>query len=121
MKRVLICAAIIAAMTAAGMMLEANTEDTAENVSARLSELPAIKDGRERTREAERVLEDWEDFCADNIFLTNNEGAFEVTVSLTKIAARARTDGDISEECAQAELLLRSYTRSRRLSLNNIF
>ena len=121
MKRVIICVSLIAAMAVTGVILDLSAADTAKNISERLSALPFVGDTGERAAEAEAILSDWEDFCVKNIFLVNNEGAFEITKTLIEIRAEAEKDDGVSEECEQAKLLLRSYTDSRRLSPDNIF
>ena len=63
-----------------------------------------------------------EDFCAENIFLTNNECAFEISQALFHISAELYSgDGDITEECRAARLLVEAYVRSCEPTLDNIF
>ena len=117
MKRAVICAALLAVMTVTGIMLDLYTERVTADISARLAELAVSQD----EASAAAISEDWERFCADNIFLTNNECAFEISEALVHIIAEIRDGDGVAEECAETGMLLDIYDKSRRLSLANIF
>ena len=121
----MICGLLIAAMITGGILISAYTESvtarTAEKL-VRLSGMTGTADKAELVGEAEAVSAEWEEFCANNIFLTNNECAFEISESLVHIIAELRTgDDDITEECEETVMLLDIYEKSRELSLANIF
>lgn len=125
MKRTVICVLMLAALTIAGLALSAYTEDvtarTAERL-VRLNEMTRTADRPELIAAAEAVSEEWETFCANNIFLTNNECAFEISEALVHIIAELRSgDDDITEECEETVMLLDIYEKSRAFTLANIF
>lgn len=116
---------MLAALTIAGLALSAYTEDvtarTAERL-VRLNEMTRTADRPELIAAAEAVSEEWETFCANNIFLTNNECAFEISEALVHIIAELRSgDDDITEECEETVMLLDIYEKSRAFTLANIF
>ncbi len=125
MKRLVICGLLIAAMITGGILVSAYTESVTARTSeklVRLNGMTGTADKAELVAEAEAVSAEWETFCANNIFLTNNECAFEISESLVHIIAELRTgDGDITEECEETLMLLDIYEKSRELSLANIF
>ena len=125
MKRLVICGLLIAAMITGGILISAYTESVTARTSeklVRLSGMTGTSDRAELVGEAEAVSAEWEEFCANNIFLTNNECAFEISEALVHIIAELRTgDGDITEECEETLMLLNIYEKSRELSLANIF
>lgn len=121
MKRVIICLVILTAMLTAGISIYICTENTADSLTARLRALErgAVADP---AAEAESISADWEDFCALNVFLTNLEGAAEVSESLARLAAKARYDtDDVAEECRVAEYTIEHFRASRALRIENIF
>ena len=125
MKRTIICAALLAAMIITGAALSLYTEEvtsrTAEKL-VRLEEMSYRADKAELVAAAETISADWETFCANNIFLTNNECAFEISEALLHIIAELRCgETDIAEECAETVMLLDVYEKSRALDLENIF
>ena len=125
MKRTVICAALLAAMIITGTVLSVYTENmtaqTAERL-VRLDEMSHTAGRAELVSAAEAISADWEAFCANNIFLTNNECAFEISEALLHIIAELRCgETDISEECAETVMLLDVYEKSRALTLENIF
>lgn len=125
MKRTVICAALLAAMIITGTVLSVHTENmtaqTAERL-VRLDEMSHTAGRAELVSAAEAISADWEAFCANNIFLTNNECAFEISEALLHIIAELRCgETDISEECAETVMLLDVYEKSRALTLENIF
>ena len=71
MKRTVICAILLTAMTVTGILLQMRVNMAAaetEKALLRIEDMPA---GGEREKAALRLSRDWEDFCAENIFLTN--------------------------------------------------
>lgn len=125
MKRTVICAALLAAMIITGTVLSVHTENmtaqTAERL-VRLDEMSHTAGRAELVSAAEAISADWEAFCANNIFLTNNECAFEISEALLHIIAELRCgETDIAEECAVTVMLLDVYEKSRALTLENIF
>ena len=121
----MICAALLAAMIITGTVLSVHTENmtaqTAERL-VRLDEMSHTAGRAELVSAAEAISADWEAFCANNIFLTNNECAFEISEALLHIIAELRCgETDISEECAETVMLLDVYEKSRALTLENIF
>ncbi len=121
MKRVIICLVIFAVMLSAGIGLYIHTESVSDDLTARLT---ALERGEvpDPVREAEAISADWEDFCAFNIFLTNLEGAAEVSETLVRLAAKARYDpDDIAEECRAAVLTAEHFRASRALRIENVF
>ncbi|MBP3855742.1 MAG: hypothetical protein IK990_09060 [Ruminiclostridium sp.] len=122
MKRTVICAILLTAMTVTGILLQMRVNMAAaetEKALLRIEDMPA---GGEREKAALRLSRDWEDFCAENIFLTNNECAFEISQALFHISAELYSgDGDITEECRAARLLVEAYVRSCEPTLDNIF
>ena len=125
MKRLVICGLLIAAMITGGILISAYTESVTARTSeklVRLNGMTGTSDSAELVGEAEAVSAEWEEFCANNIFLTNNECAFEISEALVHIIAELRTgDDDITEECEETLMLLNIYEKSRELSLANIF
>ena len=99
MKRAVISALIIAALAATGLFLYADTKAAAADVTARLAELEKTPD----LSAARELSKKWEDFCSRNIFLTNNECAFEISQVLVRITAGIETGellfgGDVDPE-----------------------
>ena len=121
MKRAIICFVILAAMLSAGIALYIRTENVSDELTARLG---AIERGEvsDPLAEAQAVSDEWEEFCAFNVFLTNLEGAAEVSESLVRLVAKARYDtDDISEECLTARYRIEHFRASRAIRLENIF
>ena len=125
MRRVVICALLLAAMTALGVFIYTDTENvTAEAVQELelLEQAALIGDRQYIAVNAKKLSERWESFCCNNFFLTNNEGAFEVSQSLVRIIALAEGNADgTAEECREARMLVELYAESRRMSIANIF
>lgn len=120
MKRAVICTLIISVLAVTGLILYSDTKAVTADVSARLSELAAAPD----PALAEDIAEEWEDFCARNIFLTNNECAFEISLILARVSAGISTGEeteDIREDCLNAQKLLAIYERSCSPAPENIF
>lgn len=121
MKRVIICAAILAVMLSAGIGLYIRTETVADRLDARLA---ALERGMisDPFKEACSVSSEWEEFCAVNVFLTNLEGAAEVSGSLVRLIAKAGYDADdIAEECLAARYQLEHFRAGRAFRIENIF
>ena len=119
MKRALICAVILAAMVTAGTMLYIRTDSFIDGLDARLSKLSEAGNAAD---EAAAISAEWEDFCAANVFLTNLEGAAEISETLVRLTAAALYDrDDIAEEVLAARYQLAHFRESRRLCLDNIF
>ena len=71
---------------------------------------------------ADAIEEEWNGFCSKNIFLTNNECAFEISLTLARLSARIRSgETDISEDCETAGRLIRIYEKSCLPTPENIF
>ena len=122
MKRTLVCIAILAVMTVTGIALDIHTERVTGDIYSRVAALTAVKEHDVLEREAVSISRDWEDFCAKNIFLTNNEGAFEISEALAHIVSEIKTgDDDVAEECIETQMLIEMYVKSRALSPENIF
>lgn len=120
MKRVVICVFILTAMLIAGIGLYIHTDNVADELDGRLAALEA--GSSDPVTEAVSISEDWEDFCAFNVFLTNIEGAAEVSESLVRLIAKARHDkDDIAEECVTARYQLEHFRMSSKLRIENIF
>ena len=120
MKRAVISALIISVLAAAGLFLYADTKAVTAYVSEQLTELEEKPD----PGSAQALSEKWEDFCSKNIFLTNNECAFEISQVLVRIAAgieEGRDMADIRENCRTAQGLLTIYERSCTPAPENIF
>ena len=120
MKRAVICALIISALTAAGLFLYADTKAVTADVYEQLAELERDPD----LTSAQSISEKWEDFCSRNIFLTNNECAFEISQVLLRISsdiAERRDAADIREDCRTAQGLLAIYERSCAPTPENVF
>ncbi|MBQ9483542.1 MAG: hypothetical protein IJU82_05055 [Ruminiclostridium sp.] len=120
MKRAVISALIIAALAATGLFLYADTKAAAADVTARLAELEKTPD----LSAARELSKKWEDFCSRNIFLTNNECAFEISQVLVRITAGIETGedtSDIREDCRIAEKLVAIYERSCAPTPENVF
>ncbi|MBO6301460.1 MAG: hypothetical protein J6N15_03375 [Ruminiclostridium sp.] len=121
MKRTVICASLIAAMAVTGTVLWQHTERTAADTAAGLRTLGTLPMS-EREEFAEEIYARWGDFCEKNIFLTNNECAFEISMSLADIIGDLRSgEDDISAECEEAALLAELYARSTRPCFHNVF
>ena len=124
MKRIIICTVLIAAMLVTGTALYIHTENFTADISGRVTELrrmSGVADSKTTAAAARAVSRDWERFCAENIFLTNNECAFEVSEALVRIVAEAESGDDIDEECITAVMLIELYNESRKLSPGNVF
>lgn len=124
MKRAVVCLCILAAMTAAGIWVTVSTERTTAHLRRELEQLEQLSytlPEDELESGALALKDEWESFCEWNIFLTNNECAFEITQALARIASKVRSDrDDVPEECRFASLLVENYYRSRRLTPENI-
>ena len=122
MKRVLICIVILAAMAVTGIALDMHTEGVTSDISARIAALNDIAEHDALVREAVSISRDWEELCAKNIFLTNNEGAFAVSEALAHIVSEIKSgDDDVAEECIETQMLIDMYDKSRALLPENIF
>ena len=120
MKRALICAVILASMVTAGTALYINTNRVIDRLDARLAALG--EEGADVVSETAAISGEWEEFCAGDVFLTNLEGAAEISQTLVRLAAAAVCDrDDIPEECLTARYQLAHFRESRRLCLDNIF
>lgn len=112
-------------MIITGIVLSAHTEDFTAKTAERLVRLEEMSHSADRTaltETAEAISEEWETFCANNIFLTNNECAFEISKALLHIIAELKDgDGEITEECSETIMLLDIYEKSRALTIGNIF
>ena len=118
MKRLAVCAVMFAAMVITGTVLYVHTGNVTADISTRLAALE--KEPAPET--ARSIAEDWEKFCDGNIFLTNNECAFEISRELAHINAEiAAGEEDVAEECRTAAALVALYDKSRRLDPDNIF
>lgn len=123
MKRTFICIFLLIASVISGLAVNRYNE---ENVTSVLSDINEIRQrydsGKDTKQTAERAVRRWQAFCADNIFLTNNECALEVNMALIRIlSVSENNDNDLIEECGFAEQLIRSYMGSVSISLTNIF
>ena len=119
MKRALICAVILAVMLTAGTLLYIRTDSFIDGLDARLSRLPGAASAAD---EAAAISAEWEEFCASNVFLTNLEGAAEISQTLVRLIAAALYDeDDLAEEALTARYQLAHFRESRRLCLDNIF
>jgi len=119
-KRVVICLFILAAMLTAGTAVYVHTGNIADELDARLSALE--KGSPDPVREAEELSEKWEKFCAFNIFLTNIEGAAEVSEALVRVISKAKYDPeDVPEECVNARCRLEHFREGSSLRAENIF
>ncbi len=125
MRRTVICALIMAVMIITGIFLDIHTIRITSELSEGLKALEASADvlSPEEMRErAEKLSEKWESFCADNIFLTNNEGAFEISKSFVRIISCSVSDRqEFAEECHTAAQLVELYNDSRSITPGNIF
>lgn len=125
MKRTVICVILLAVMTVTGLLLLGNTGRTAADISERLVRLEKISrfaDPRVTADFAGEIGEEWNAFCTDNIFLTNNECAFEISLALSRINAKLRSgDTDIAEECRTAGELITIYEKSVLPTPENVF
>ena len=89
MKRTIICAALLAAMIITGAALSSYTEEVTSRTAEKLVRLEEMSHGADKAElvaAAEKISADWETFCANNIFLTNNECAFEISEALLHAA-----------------------------------
>ena len=125
MKRTLICVFLMLAMIVTGVILDMMTLDISGELTDGLNELEAGADtfsSDELRDKAKKLSEKWESFCGDNIFLTNNEGAFEVSGALVRIISYAESDRQrFAEECRTAAQLVELYNESRSITFGNIF
>ena len=125
MKRVAVCVCILAALAVLGVILYIDTERNIADTEAKLElleEAAVLGDRAYLSAGAKKLSDDWESFCRHNIFLTDNECAFEISQALIRIAAEAESgDGDAAEECRFACKLVEYYRRSRAFTLDNIF
>ena len=107
-------------MVTAGTALYIHTGRVIDRLDARLAAL--TESGSDAAEEAASISAEWEDFCASDVFLTNLEGAAEISQTLTRLAAAAVYDeDDIGEECLTARYQLAHFRESRRLCFDNIF
>ena len=121
MKRVIICLLILAGMLTAGIALYIRTETIADELISRLS---ALGSGElsDPVAQARSISDEWEDFCAYNVFLTNLEGAAEVSETLVRLISKARCDPeDVPEECVTAICEIELFRKSRQLRIENVF
>ncbi len=125
MKRIVICVLLMSAMLLTGIILEIQTHAVTGELEGELKMLGSRTHSispEEREITAKKLSEKWESFCADNIFLTNNEGAFEISESLVRIISYSVSDEkQFAEECRIAAQLIELYNESRALTLGNIF
>ncbi len=125
MKRTVICILIMAAMIAAGMFLDFRTMRVTSWLSDDLRALEAaayMLSPEELRENAEKLSEKWESFCGSNIFLTNNEGAFEISEALVHMISYSVSDRQrFAEECRTAVQLVELYNDSRSITFGNIF
>ncbi len=125
MKRIVICVLLMSAMLLTGIILEIQTHAVTDELEGELKMLGSRTHSispEEREITAKKLSEKWESFCADNIFLTNNEGAFEISESLVRIISYSVSDEkQFAEECRIAAQLIELYNESRALTLGNIF
>ena len=125
MKRIVICVLLMSAMLLTGIILEIQTHAVTDELEGELKMLESRTHSispEEREITAKKLSEKWESFCADNIFLTNNEGAFEISESLVRIISYSVSDEkQFAEECRIAAQLIELYNESRALTLGNIF
>lgn len=117
MRRTLISILIIAAMVFVGISTDSYSASVTKDISGRLEALAAAPD----PAEAAAISEDWERFCANNVYLTNNECAFEISKLLVHIVSEVEDGDDAAEESREAVRLLRIYDMSRSLTLANVF
>ena len=120
MKRAFICAVISAAMVTAGTALYINTDMVIDRLDSRLAAL--AENSADAAEEAAAISAEWEDFCASDVFLTNLEGAAEISQTLIRLTAAVVCDADdVPEECLTARYQLAHFRESRRLCIDNIF
>ena len=120
MRRLYVSVLILAALLVTGVMLYDHTISSVEDISARLEAFYSVPE-RERGSYSADISDRWDDFCAGNIFLMNNEGAAEVSMSLKRITAKLEAGADTAEELRTAVNFLALYERSQRLTFDNIF
>ena len=125
MKRTLICALMLTAMIVTGVFLDLKTLSVTSELSAELDVLGRTAGTllpEERHDRAKKLSGKWESFCADNIFLTNIEGAAEISGSLVRMVSCSRSDErQFAEECRTAAQLVEIYNDSRAFIPANIF
>lgn len=125
MKRTVICVFIMAVMIVTGIFLDLRTLSVTAELSEGIMSLEAAAETLphgEMHDKAKKLSEKWESFCADNIFLTNNEGAFEISESLVRMISFSESDRQrFAEECRTAAQLVDIYNESRSVTLGNIF
>lgn len=123
MKRIVICIILLFASVISGLAVNVYNKERTSSVISDIKEIRELYDrGENITPAAENAVRKWRDFCSNNIFLTNNECALEISMTLARIASMAENgEDDIPEECGFAERLLDVYGDSVRLSLSNIF
>ena len=115
----------MAAMIAAGIFLDFRTMRVTSWLSDDLIalEAAAYKMSSEELREkTEKLSEKGESFCSGNIFLTNHEGAFEISEALVRMISYSVSDRQrFAEECRTALQLVELYNDSRSITFGNIF
>ncbi len=120
MRRMYISVLILTALLAVGIMLYDHTISSVEEISSALCSYDLVPEAQRRGF-IENISDKWDDFCAGNIFLMNNEGAAEVSMSLKRITAKLVSGNDTDEELRTAVNFLSLYERSQRLTFDNIF
>ena len=125
MKRLALCGIMTVIMFTAGIGSVLSAKRVTEDISQKLISLRLCRtagDMSSVTELSERISEEWEEFCARSIFLTDRERALEISDTLIRIRAMALTgDDDITEECLSAERYLDIYRRNQLPRLENIF
>ena len=125
MKRLALCGIVIAVMFTAGTGSALYVRKVTRELSQKLeaARLCCIAGDTACVSElSERILEEWEEFCTRNIFLTDRERALEISNLLIRIRAMAAVgDDDIPQECLAAQSYLEIYRKNQIPRLENIF
>lgn len=125
MKRIVICALIMLALVAVGIVSLFYTESVVDEAARNVDEISAsFEDGDfERARKLTRTLsEEWENYYQEHIFMVDKDHAMEITMAIGRIYSMSeQEDDDLPTECGAAAELIRLYGRKHNITLENIF
>ena len=123
MKRTLICVFLLLISVISGSAVNRYNRESVASVRADVERIEKLCESGKNVKDAaDEAVRKWRNFCSKNIFLTNNECALEISMTLARISSMAENgDDDMPEECGFAKRLLDVYGDSVLLSLSNIF
>lgn len=125
MKRIVICAFIMLALVAVGIVSLFYTESVVDEAAKNVDEISvSFEEGDfEGAKRLTQTLSDkWENYYQRHIFMVDKDHAMEITMAIGRICSMAeQEDDDLPTECAAASQLIRLYGRKHNITPENIF